>query len=190
MDELQQNPQSQDTQNLGSPEVVPELQPPQARKPIWKKVMMMVIVLVLLFIAYGIYYVWPVLPGNLENTVKNDPGLSSGLQKGMMKERDAKRLSDVRQFSSYLDFYRKDHGRYPANLDMLTPVYFSTIPQAPLPADQPCSDTDNTYQYSPTISGDNYVLLFCLGEGGEYGYASGVHKLSPSGILPTPTSVQ
>ncbi len=95
--------------------------------------------------------------------------------------RDRNRLSDVRQFASALELYFNDFSKYPTSLSQLAPLYLTTVPTAPSPADGSCSYVQNTYMYTQLNGGNNYNLTFCMG-GASAGYSAGAHVLSSSGI--------
>jgi type II secretion system protein G len=105
------------------------------------------------------------------------------LNSARQKSRDAKRLADVRQLASALELYFNDNNGYPATANYpaaLVPAYIGQAPAAPLPADDPCTDPQNTYTYT-SAAANTYSLAFCLGAA-TGGYAAGVRTLTPAGI--------
>lgn len=102
------------------------------------------------------------------------------LNSARAKSRDAKRLADVRQMASALELYFNDMNSYPPSLPILTPSYIGTIPTEPTPPDGTCTPEQNSYNYK-FISGDNYILTFCLGTQTS-GYSAGINNLTQAGI--------
>ncbi len=142
----------------------------------WKTFLIVVVILVVAFVAYDLFLSSKVTPSSLEK----NPQVTSTLDKASLTQRDAKRLSDVRQFKVQLDLYKQAKGQYPQTLQQLASYFSTTTPQAPQPADSPCNSANNNYVYTPTSS--SYALKFCLGTSGEENYSSGVHTLTPGGI--------
>lgn len=96
------------------------------------------------------------------------------------KARDAKRLSDVRQFSSAVELYLNEKQTYPSQLSELKNGIMLEVPVAPTPADGSCSEAENKYQYK-LLDNTHYELNFCLGN--QTGMLpAGSHKLTESGI--------
>ena len=96
-------------------------------------------------------------------------------------QRDAKRLSEIRNFASALELYFNDFNSYPPSLDSLMPKYIGVLYTGPTPADGLCSTSQNNYTYNKLNGGSSYYLAFCLGQNSG-GYNSGTHILSPAGI--------
>lgn len=94
--------------------------------------------------------------------------------------KDAKRLSDVRQYASALELFYNDYGQYPDTLNLLVPNYLSTLLKAPTPAGKGCSKQENTYTYTK-YSYNSYELTFCLGKSTS-GLSKGNHTMSEWGI--------
>lgn len=131
------------------------------------------------------------------------PGVGfNPLRSARAESRDAKRISDVRQYASALDMYFSDNGGYPAGQggkpvglegsaqEDLAGGYLYELPTAPTPADGRCTDDFNTYTYTakgtPTTQQGvtvypDYQLVFCLGSN-TGGYEPGNLVLTPSGI--------
>ncbi len=96
------------------------------------------------------------------------------------KNRDAKRMTDIRQLQAALELFYSDNGRYPTATSGLPDAQdgakskvsqiMPSIPIAPTPADGDCTDDNNKYWYEQLEGGANYRLRFCLGEAvGEVG---------------------
>lgn len=101
------------------------------------------------------------------------------------KSRDAKRISDIRQFANALEMYYNDNPSigYPATLSTLVPNYMSTVPPYPQPNDGSCSTAATTGAYAANYVGTTggYTLQFCLGAQ-TGGYAAGTRTLTNQGI--------
>ena len=96
------------------------------------------------------------------------------------QKRDTQRLNDIRKLASALELYFNDKNTYPNSLSDLTDTYGGPAPQAPIPADGSCNESDNEYQYT-LLDATHYEITFCLGMDSG-GYIAGKHKLSPMGI--------
>ncbi len=107
---------------------------------------------------------------------------------------DAKRIADIRQIASALEFYQNDLGFYPEGDNGipvgLSPSYIGVFPTPPSEAGGNCPAYYNNYWYTPsgtktTVNGktgsSSYTLTFCLAND-TGGYKSGLLTLSPSGI--------
>jgi type II secretion system protein G len=127
------------------------------------------------------------------------------LNSARQKARDAKRIADIRQIASAMELYFNDNNSYPTASGTdpvagvtffsdsglkaaLVPKYIGLLPQAPAPADTPCTASGaaggNEYFWIGSGSNamkNNYTLTFCLG-GVTGGYGNGGHTLTSSGI--------
>lgn len=107
------------------------------------------------------------------------------LNSARAKSRDAKRVSDMRQFANALEMYYNDNPSvgYPSTLGPLVPNYMSTVPPYPLPNDGSCPSTATAGAYGLNYTGTSggYTLQFCLGAQ-TGGYAAGTRTLSSQGI--------
>lgn len=107
------------------------------------------------------------------------------LNSARAKSRDAKRLSDIRQFANALEMYYNDNPSvgYPSTLGPLVPSYMSTVPPYPLPNDNSCPSTATAGAYGLNYVGSQggYTLAFCLGAQ-TGGYAAGTRTLSNQGV--------
>ena len=112
------------------------------------------------------------------------------LQSSRARERDAKRLGDVKQLQTALALYEHDADTYPATASV-TPgaslgyngvVYMALVPTPPLP-DDGCSGSDKYTYTLQTISGDqtSYTLNYCLGALTS-GIPAGLNIATPAGI--------
>jgi type II secretion system protein G len=115
------------------------------------------------------------------------------LNSARQKSRDAKRVADVKQIQTALEFYYNDINSYPATLNVVSGgelasgsgatkiIYMGTVPTAPTPFDGTCTALNNPYAYTMQDSGASYTLAYCLGaDTGEV--SSGVHTANPAGI--------
>lgn len=68
--------------------------------------------------------------------------------------RDGKRKADLEAIRSALELYRSDMGAYPANLNLLSPNYISTLPTDP-------NTPARSYSYTP-----GYTLCAAVELGG------------------------
>lgn len=119
------------------------------------------------------------------------------LNNARAKSRDAKRVSDIKQIQTALELYYNDNNGYPTATvtvnDNVLPdpatgnpawsTFMGQNPQAPTPADSPCTagaTGNNRYVYAASSSA-TYTLTFCLG-GTTGQLSSGVRTASPTGI--------
>lgn len=66
------------------------------------------------------------------------------------QSRDSRRIADLQNLRSALEFYRSDNDYYPANLDLLeTDGYLNSVATDP--------KTKEDYQYCPTVVDGNNV---------------------------------
>jgi uncharacterized protein (TIGR02145 family)/prepilin-type N-terminal cleavage/methylation domain-containing protein len=111
------------------------------------------------------------------------------LQNARKNARDAKRIADVKQIQTALELYFNDAGAYPAEVTSSitygSNVYMATYPTAPTPADDGCSDEENTYTYNQLDSGASYSIDFCLGSQ-TGGLIAGTKQATPGGIVTPP----
>jgi len=92
-----------------------------------------------------------------------------GLNSIRVKSRDAKRISDMRQIQSALEWYKNDNNTYPSAITagqalvgaINSQTYMKQIPAAPGKNDGSCT-TDN-YEYTPDNSYTSYHINYCLG---------------------------
>jgi len=103
------------------------------------------------------------VPNNNLNNDNQNNSVNLSTTESEIRNRDEFRLSDTRRLSMVLELYFNDHGQYPETLQQLVPKYIDKIPQAPIPADSPCTSEQNTYNYTRTTLG-SYKLTFCIGE--------------------------
>ncbi len=76
--------------------------------------------------------------------------------------RDEKRLNDILDIKNALSFYYHDHTEYPANLSSLLDKYLKDSPKNPQPGGE-------AYDYQRQEDGQNYILVFSLESGGNFG---------------------
>ncbi|MFA5643994.1 MAG: prepilin-type N-terminal cleavage/methylation domain-containing protein [Patescibacteria group bacterium] len=114
------------------------------------------------------------------------------LQNARKSARDTKRIADVRQIQTSLEWYFNDNGFYPVSSSVTSSIrsgaraYMEIFPQAPTPPDGSCDENSNQYVYSETgTDNGSYVLSFCLG-GSVASLSSGVKEASPIGITNPP----
>ena len=112
--------------------------------------------------------------------------ITVSLRSSRMNSRDTKRITDIKQLQTALEFYRTKNKVYPLSLNKLTPKYITTLPIAPTPNDGNCSDGDNTYTYSS--DGKTYSISFCLGLA-LAGYNKGLNIAVPTGINFSPSLI-
>ncbi len=108
-----------------------------------------------------------------------------------VKSRDTRRLTDIKQISTALELFFDDQGYYPTIITtgngLSSPdgsdVYMASIPTNPAPRDDgDCNNVD--YGYQASLSGNNYSLSVCLGNGSGNISAGGVVISKDTGILP------
>jgi hypothetical protein len=150
-------------------------QAPKPKKSLWKIVGIIIVIVAVLLVAWVGYIVYRISPSN----IAKDPEVISQLEKVLVIQRDAKRIGDIWQFKMALGLYYQDHKQYPESLEQLVPSY-GVVTKAPVPADAPCTEQTNNYNYSPTMN--SYSLTFCLGSSNYEGFVPGMHTLDPSGI--------
>lgn len=110
----------------------------------------------------------------------NNPAIPENSTTSASAQRDNIRLSAIRQLASALELYFNDYNSYPIVIGSLAPIYTSTVPTAPTPADGTCTTNQNTYVYT-SQSATSYSLSFCLGATTQ-GYSAGYHTLTQQGI--------
>jgi prepilin-type N-terminal cleavage/methylation domain-containing protein len=113
------------------------------------------------------------------------------LSNARLKSRDAKRVADVKQLQTAMDLYYDANDKYPTlaefqsgSLSYLTPsgtTTYISVPTAPSPADNACTDANNSYIYSPTADRSSYTLSFCLGSQNN-SLVAGLKRANPAGI--------
>jgi len=74
----------------------------------------------------------------------------TNLNVGRGKARDAKRISDVKQIQTALEFFFDDNGAYPAVLSVGTMVTPGYLPTLPVP---PSGEGETAYNYEPMGTG-------------------------------------
>jgi uncharacterized protein (TIGR02145 family)/prepilin-type N-terminal cleavage/methylation domain-containing protein len=88
------------------------------------------------------------------------------LQQSRRNARDVKRLADIKEIRTALEFYFNENLSYPESIEGgiadEDTVYLETIPTAPVPIDGSCSSESNQYLYNSEGS-SFYTLSFCLG---------------------------
>jgi len=118
------------------------------------------------------------------------------LQQARKNARDAKRIADVRQMQTALELFFNDNQYYPnaavvnnAGGSIATGgvTYMNIIPSAPTPADGPCDNTSNAYNYTGTGTPvgsywGSYTIDFCLG-GQTGGMTADAKCATPGGIV-------
>lgn len=113
------------------------------------------------------------------------------LQQARKNARDAKRIADVRQMQTALELFFNDNQYYPDSIDGQigtgSTVYMNIIPTAPTPADGPCDNTSNAYNYTGTGTPvgsywGSYTIDFCLG-GQTGGMTADAKCATPGGIV-------
>ncbi len=78
--------------------------------------------------------------------------------------------------------YYNDNNGYPASLATTTiSSYMASVPTAPTPADDPCTEAQNSYTYAQTGSGSGYNIDFCLGAS-TGGLSAGQNCVTEAGI--------
>lgn len=89
-----------------------------------------------------------------------------------IKDRDAKRIADIKQMMSTLELYYVDAGKYPPTesvksgspIRFNSTVYMTVMPSNPTPNnDGSCPDNTN-YTYKSVDNNNSYTLDYCLGE--------------------------
>ena len=90
------------------------------------------------------------------------------------RARDVRRVADVKQIQTALEFIFNDKVRYPSNDELLantifstsssgTTTYMNTIPAAANPPDGLCSNSNNPFIYNASTGGDFYTISYCIG---------------------------
>jgi len=94
------------------------------------------------------------------------------------KNRDARRVADMKQISNALNLYNNAHNLYPPVgdiNDMTTALIndgsISGVPKDPL--------NSGSYVYTYNSNGINYTLGFCLETNTIQGYSQGCHTIAP-----------
>lgn len=119
------------------------------------------------------------------------------LKNSAVKERDADRISSIRQYQTAAELYFNECNSYPPGQGVILGgeglwacggwgeggmIQFLESPSpAPTPADGDCTPAQNSYVYTQLASGADYSLTFCLG-GTSGGLTAGVHTASSAGI--------
>ncbi|MCX6793451.1 MAG: hypothetical protein NTY12_05565 [Candidatus Falkowbacteria bacterium] len=108
------------------------------------------------------------------------------------KDRDSKRVADVRQIMSGVELFYNDANRYPLSNEVIPgkplvykeTTYMAIVPSNPEPRNDGSCSTDNDYVYKRIDNKDgsqSYSLDYCLG--GTVGdLQPGSHQASPLGI--------
>jgi type II secretory pathway pseudopilin PulG len=98
--------------------------------------------------------------------------------------RDAQRVSDANQLQRALRLYYQEYGRFPeasnyvaVGVDNSFSRFVSKWPISPKPADGDCPDDYNVYAYEELNDGEQYQLLFCLGESTDR-YRAGINVVN------------
>ncbi|MEI7620050.1 MAG: FISUMP domain-containing protein [Candidatus Falkowbacteria bacterium] len=120
------------------------------------------------------------------------------LSNARAKSRDAKRAGDMKQIQTALELFFNDNNRYPTTEEWsegkiyststgVTSTYMQVIPNAPTPADEGCTNSQNVINYTPINDGTSYAISFCLGNTTGT-LTSGPKCLTPGGITDTDCS--
>lgn len=106
------------------------------------------------------------------------------------RARDAKRVADVKQIQTALEFYFNDVNSYPAIASVTagsriyngSSTFLQAVPTPPSPTnDGACTTPAPNYTYDMTGAGSTYTIAYCLGAQ-TGGVSSGVHTATPAGI--------
>jgi prepilin-type N-terminal cleavage/methylation domain-containing protein len=113
------------------------------------------------------------------------------LNQARARARDAKRISDVRQFQTAVELYYNDLNSYPLDASATAglPItangntYLAAVPTPPQPVDGTCqAATQYTYTASGLGGTATYVIRYCLGATINNITGSIVQTASPAGI--------
>ena len=113
------------------------------------------------------------------------------LQQARQNARDSKRMADIKQIHTALELFYYENGRYPTSqewnsglikADYSDAVFMHNIPFAPTPADGSCTNTSNTYTYTPLNNESSYTIDFCTGKQ-VLDLPAGQLCLAPGGIM-------
>jgi prepilin-type N-terminal cleavage/methylation domain-containing protein len=111
------------------------------------------------------------------------------LNNARARARDARRVADIRQIQTALEFYYNDASSYPATLVVGGTIatgsplvtYMTAVPKNPTPIDGTLCGSWTEYIYSTTNAKTTYTLTYCLGST-TGGIAAGVSTATPAGI--------
>lgn len=105
-------------------------------------------------------------------------------------DKDAARVTDIKQIQIALELYFNDHIIYPKTVNFGESikgeksaggiVYMQKVPQNPAPTIDVCKGYEN-YTYTQENNGAEYKLVYCL-EKSVGGINAGPHTATPSGI--------
>ncbi|MFA5051994.1 MAG: hypothetical protein WC544_02955 [Patescibacteria group bacterium] len=104
------------------------------------------------------------------------PQQLSEAERALGRQRDAERISDIKQIRDALERYKTDKDAYPESLSSLIPDYLQAIPENPAP---------NGIEYSYTPIGGTPYTYYDLNYSLEVGaddISYGDHTASPDGI--------
>jgi len=109
------------------------------------------------------------------------------------KNRDVKRITDIKDIQGSLEIYYRNNEMYPTNLEFGSAwsdgsmTYIDELPNNPTPrGDNGCPNTE--YEYTPDYNNSSYHLTFCLGSP-TADITSGIKVAIPSGEIIPGTSV-
>jgi prepilin-type N-terminal cleavage/methylation domain-containing protein len=108
------------------------------------------------------------------------------LNNARARARDARRVADIKQIQTALEFYYNDANSYPASLAVGGAIatggvtYMTAVPKNPTPIDGTCTGWTE-YTYTVQSSNSSYTLTYCLGSA-TGGIAAGVSTATPAGI--------
>jgi len=106
-----------------------------------------------------------------------------------IKDRDARRIADVRQIMSAVELYYNDAGKYPATEDVKPGkplsykgvTFMAIVPNNPMPNNDGSCPADTNYSYKSLDNDNSYTLDYCLGEAvGDL--TAGKHQATPNGL--------
>lgn len=101
-------------------------------------------------------------------------------------DKDAARLSDIKQIQTALELYYNEANKYPESISggdsikFNKTVYMQKIPTNPAPTTDICKGYEN-YSYKQENKGMEYKLVYCL-EKNAGGITAGPHTATPSGL--------
>lgn len=140
--------------------------------------------------SHGWLTFWAIFGGILVPLMILSSVVLLALNSARGKARDAKRVADLRQMTSAIMLYENDNGTYPVSLKELEGKYIVEVPKAPIPAEEGCTNSNNTYHYETVAaSADSdelagFEISTCLGSK-TGGYGPGVIIATEEGIYPT-----
>lgn len=94
------------------------------------------------------------------------------------RNRDTRRMADIKQISNALNLYNNNHNQYPAgDINAMTTALINDGSISGVPKD-PLNSGSYVYTYN-SVNGTIYTLGFCLETNTIQGYSQGCHTITP-----------